>query len=214
MISAIFGIIGVVVGSFLSTLKDAYFSSRVRRKQAEYAAIRIVCLLDEYVDRCLDVVRDDGTSEGRPAGRTEQGEDYCDAQVRLPDPPAYPDDIDWKSLRTSLMYRALSLPSRAHDRNRFIAASSDHAFPPDFSEYFEARQEGYARLGLEAHKLAVDLRKTYRVPELYGEASNPAWNPSETLNATIREIDARKLSRSNSSMSIFADSEELQSAAS
>ena len=99
MVEAIFGLIGVIIGSFLTIAKDSVVAWKQRNEDGSYSAIRIIGILQEYVDHCVDVVQDDGTSHGQPAGRTEDGEEYYVAQVRTPAPPDFPDDIAWKSLR-------------------------------------------------------------------------------------------------------------------
>jgi hypothetical protein len=205
MTSAIIGLIGVIIGSLLTTLKDFLLSSIERRRHARYAAIRIVCVLDEYVNRCIAVVFDDGTSEGRPAGRTEDGEYFCEPQVSTPAPPAYPKDIDWKSILTALMYRVLSLPNRARETAEYVTASAEHAFPPGYEEIFEARQEGYAQLGLEAHRLAAAFRKAYGIPPTDEGKLNPDWDPVKSLSERLGEIKSRRLKGAEHSKSWLED---------
>ncbi len=119
MIEAIFGLIGVVVGSFLRIAKDSFAARRQRKKDGSYSAIRLICILHEYADHCVDVVCDDGTWHGQPAGRTESGV-YYDPQVRQPEPPQYPDDIAWRSLPESLMHQIPGLPNKARATDRYI----------------------------------------------------------------------------------------------
>lgn len=197
MTSAIIGLIGVVIGSALTILKDVLMSSGQRRSHAEYAAIRIVCILDEYLDKCVGVVLDDGTAYGQPAGRTNQGEEFLSPQVKLPSPPDYPNDIDWKSVRTRLMYRALALPNRARETDQYIAGCAEHAFPPDYEELFEARHEGYAKLGLEAHQLAGEMRTAYRIAPRDDKTWNPHWNPVGRLEKRLEEIQSKRSSQAD-----------------
>lgn len=85
----------MLVGVVATIGKDfvAYWIGR--RNSGRYAAVRIVCILDQFAEKCVDVAGDDGTAEGRPAGRTASGEEYYEAQVDPPEPPVFPDDIDW-----------------------------------------------------------------------------------------------------------------------
>src|SRR3546814_4946240 len=76
MSAAIIGLVGVVIGSTLTWIKDLAAHFFKRRSNGRYAAVRIIAVLDEYAQKCVSVVGDDGTCEGRPAGRTEQGEEY------------------------------------------------------------------------------------------------------------------------------------------
>ncbi len=165
MNAAIIGLLGVIVGSILTSFKDwvAHFFNR--RGNGRYAAVRLIAVLDEYAQGCVSVVSDDGTCEGRPAGRTDQGEEYFDPQVIQPGPPTFPADIDWRSINFRIMYRILSLPNNARKTDRYIAASAENSFPPDYDELFSARQEGYAHLGLESVNLIKDLRREFRFPD-------------------------------------------------
>src|SRR3546814_2107895 len=91
MSAAIIGLVGVVIGSTLTWIKDLAAHFFKRRSNGRYAAVRIIAVLDEYAQKCVSVVGDDGTCEGRPAGRTEQGEEYYDPQVTSPEPPTFSD---------------------------------------------------------------------------------------------------------------------------
>ncbi len=89
MSTAIIGLLGVILGSILTSFKDLVAHFFHRRSNGRYAAVRLIAVLDEYAQGCVSVVSDDGTCEGRPAGRTQQGEEYYDPQVTGPPPPAF-----------------------------------------------------------------------------------------------------------------------------
>jgi len=193
---AIIGFVGVLVGVIATVGKDLVSYWTVKRKAGRFAAVRLVCVLDQYVEKCVEVVGDDGTAYGQPAGRTEGGEEYYAAQVRLPDPPAFPDDIDWTSINPELMYRALALPNLASVTDRFIGAVSEHSFPPDYSEMFQARWEGYADLGLEAASITAALRSRFDLPKSSIEIGNPDWDSVGFLQKTKNDaVRARKAQR-------------------
>lgn len=98
MIEAVFGLVGVIVGSVITISQDSWTSYRQRRREGSYSAIRLICILEEYANKCTDVAGDDGFAEGRPARRLESGEEVCDPQVSTSDPLDYPPDIVWRSL--------------------------------------------------------------------------------------------------------------------
>jgi hypothetical protein len=185
MTEALFGLLGVVVGSLIPWIKEVWSERRLRSRHARYLAMRIVCTLDQYVDRCIEVVQDDGLCCG------QRNQDGClEPQVLLPAPPVYPDDVDWKCIDHELMYSLLALPNEAEEKNRYISfVSSEIAFPPDYEEAFEARQYEYSVLGLSALELAQRLRLTYKIPEKKGSTWNPEWNPHEYLTGRKSEID-------------------------
>lgn len=172
MLEAIFGLVGVVVGASLTSLQTFLTDRKTRLDNGRYLAIRVVCILDLYVDKCASVVLDDGLSYGQ---RNEDG--YLTPQIPTPPPLTYPDDIDWRAIKTDLMYELLSLPSRAESENATIDFYWGIAHPPDFDEYFDTRRRAYIDLGLRSAQQALRLRELYAVPEkVYGE-----WNPIERL---------------------------------
>ena len=178
------GTVSFDVNKWLSERRDRHFS-----------AIRIVSALEEYFGRCVEVVFDDGTSHGQPAGRTPDGEMYLKPQVALPDSPTDRDGIDWKSLDTSFMCRVSELSKMARETDRYIESSCEHACPPDYEELFEARCEGYARLGLEALSLAGEIRTKYNLPGRSNSSWNSDWNPKTVLEEKIREVEQRRSQR-------------------
>ena len=61
---AIIGFVGVIVGGGLTIAKDVAAHWFGRRRAARFAAVRIICVLDQYVEKCVEVVYDDGTVQG------------------------------------------------------------------------------------------------------------------------------------------------------
>lgn len=206
MIEAIFGLIGVVVGSFLTIGKDSFASWRQRKQEGSYSAIRLICILHEYADHCVDVVQDDGTSHGMPAGRTEGGEEYYSAQVRQPEPPQYPDDIAWRSLPEGIMHKILGLPNKARTTDRYIDGQAEYAAtPPDYSEFFEARQEGYAKLGFDALSLAEQLAEKYKIAATHKADLGFDWDAKAFLSDKISKFEKLRTEREARSVSILDD---------
>ena len=177
LMPALIGFAGVVCGSFIVVAKEMISSAKERHRHGIYAAIRIVGVLDEYAQKCIDVVFDDGTYGGQP----EHGVELRVAQTSTPQAPKYPEDVDWRSVPKTLSYRALTLPNSARDYDRHISFAAEHASPPDFEEVFEARQEGYALLGLEAIEIATALRKAFALPIRDRSVWNAEWDPEAFL---------------------------------
>lgn len=204
MIEALIGLVGVVVGSFLTISKDSYVAWRQRRMEGSYSAVRLVFILHEYADNCVDVVQDDGTSEGRPAGRTQSGEEYYQAQVQSPEPPAFPSDIAWRSLPNDLMHQVLGLPNKARTTDRYISGQSEYvAFPPDYAEFFEARQEGYAKLGYDALVLAEKLSEEYGIADTHKADLGFEWDAKAFLLGKIEDFSSRRREQEARSSVIF-----------
>jgi hypothetical protein len=182
LISAFSGIVGVLIGSIIPWLQSSFRESRIKRNDADYLAIRIVTILEKYILSCIDVVYDDGTSQGQPAGN-----DGCyEHQIETPAHIAFPDDINWRSIDSKLMFKLLSLPNLAHEADRSISFSLEFAGPPDYSEFFEERQKKYAQIGLYALDVESELRKKYKIPNRNHEHD---WSPKDVFEKRIKEIE-------------------------
>lgn len=206
----VFGFLGVLVGSAIPWIKEEWHQRRSRQENGQFFAVRITSVLDEYAQKCVAVVSDDGTSEGRPAGRTDQGEAYYEAQTTSPEPPIFPDDIDWRSIPFKLMYRILALPNNARDTDRYITSCSEYSFPPDYAEFFAARKEGYAHLGLEALKLIDDLRKEFDFPDLPPKFWDWGWNSKIFFEEKLDVIQNRRQHDKVASAAMIAEMDSVR----
>lgn len=130
---------------------------------------------------------------GQPAGRTDDGQEFYQVQVPLPTAPVYPEGVDWKSLPNDLTYQVLNLSNEARDTDRYIDACAEHAFPPDYQEVFDARQIGYAKIGLEVFSLMAKLRDKYNLPKKGYAQWNPDWKPEQRLKELITERTKEKI---------------------
>ncbi|HBH47634.1 MAG TPA: hypothetical protein DDX98_03290 [Bacteroidales bacterium] len=159
--TAIIGLLGVVIGSFLSMGKDWWFEYRRRCKNIEYLSIHVVCMLDRFVNDCVTVVQDDGLVNG------QYDSDGCRSpHASLPKFNPQSIDVEWKSLPASLMYDILSFPNEIEESDAIISSVIEYeSNPPDFAEIFDERHYQYSILGLIAAKLALILRKLGKIPE-------------------------------------------------
>ena len=188
MNDAILVLIGVFIGSLNPWLLSFVKERKNKRENANYLAVRIAPVLDKYISDCIDIVDDDGTYLGEPAGK----EGCCEPQVNLPKHIIFPEDIDWKSIDIQLMFKLLSLPNLAYMANRSIALFDDIADPPYYEEAFEERQEQYAKLALHALDAKLKFRQKYKILE---QSKNGSWNPHEKLDKKIKEIKKSKEKR-------------------
>lgn len=184
LISAASGLGGVWLGGRLTYKREASRENERNKKEASYLAILVTAHLDRFVNGCLQVSFDDGTSDGQPAGNDGV---YHMATVAVPsfDPLAL--SVDWKVLPASLMYSILNLPYQIEVLNNKIAGVSEFDNPPDFAETFCARQYGFAVLGLEVSELTRQLSLHAGLPIhtlVEGE-----WNRDDFLKRKIDEID-------------------------
>lgn len=190
MSEAIAGLIGVIIGSIMTFSKEVVVAWRERRREGSYSAIRLICILAEYVDKCVDVVQEDS---GKPIGHDENGKYYHSPIVPQPKPPDYPDDISWRSLPIDIMHRALALTNKARSTDRYINSGREYGpAAPYYEGCFNARREGYAKLGLDAINIVADLRKHFRIPAADQTDLDLDWDPKEFLRAEIAKFDEQR----------------------
>lgn len=148
------------VGGLITVGSNLCISKYQKYQDAYYAAIRIVPVLDRYVNACADVVSDNGTS-------AEHYSEERQPQVDIPDPPIFSKDINWKSINAQLAYRILSFSNIIEEVNKYIGKEKEDSLltdPYDKDGFFTARRDGYLKLGLIVVNLLKDLRKNSRLP--------------------------------------------------
>jgi len=176
MNEAVAAFLGAVIGSGLLLFRDWIASAFNTRRRAKYLAIRVVTILDRFVDQCADVSQDNGylgNNRGDPVATTD-------------DPSAiiFPDDLDWRSIDHKMAYNLLALDNKIYDANQVISAAGDFASAPDYEEYYDARRLQYSLLGLEAASLARQLRDTHDLPR----RTFDKWNPETLLEEARSKI--------------------------
>lgn len=176
-------LIGVVLGVLLNAIKEWWFQKRKNKKDLEYLAIRISCILDTFVNGCADVVADDGLCYGQP------DQDGCRSiQTKTPNFDPLSVDVEWKALPANLMHEVLSLPNQVEAANNKISGAFEYAAsPPNYEEGFEERQFQYAALGLKAYGLASKLRSFVNLPPQVTPAPEE-WNPVKLMRETVDKI--------------------------
>lgn len=177
------GIFGTLLGNSFVAIKEWLANRKREEKDSSYLAILVVSHLDRFANGCMSVALDDGTRHGLPAA---SGEYY---QTTVPAPEFLPLDIkvEWKVLPKDLMYDILQIPDkREHIENR-IAGIWDFDDPPDYGEFFWARQRDYAELGL--HVSAVAKRLRTHAGMLIEESPAGAWSREIAMQEVIDKID-------------------------
>jgi len=175
IISAGVALLVVLIGQVLVPIIREHFALG---RDAKYLAIRIVCILDKYVEDCASTAIDSGE---------EDAKGYTISQVEAPPAPTYPSDVNWKSINNTTMYKILALPAAADRAANYVSGSTENSFAPDFSQWFEARSHQYSLLGLQANELTVELRRKYGIQEI----PNREWDPVERLKGELKQIEDR-----------------------
>lgn len=184
LITAASGLGGVWLGGHLTSRRETIREADRVKKEASYLAILVVAHLDRFVNGCVQVSFDDGTSEGRPAGKDGV---YHQATATAPtfDPLAL--NVDWKVLPAELTYGVLNLPYRTEQLASHIANVWEFDDPPEYTKTFWTRQRGYTLLGLEVSALAKKLRQHAGLPEDMPVAGD--WNRDNVLRDQIAEME-------------------------
>lgn len=183
----VIGLFGVVLGFFLNFFKDIFTARQTRNREAEYLAIRMICIFESFMDSCAAVVGDDGLYYGQT---DEDG--YHRVQVKTPDLDVELKDVNWKSFSPQLMYEILYFPSLVKEANSFISSTFEFAAsPPEFSEGFEERQYQYSTLGLRAAEITQKLRKQYNIPKNH----ITSWDMVEYMLNERKKINKLRLDR-------------------
>ena len=186
MESAVFGLLGVLLGGVLTVAKEWWLQWRKDKRDADYLAIQVVCLLERYVNECAAVVGDDGLCEGQA-----DKDGYSSIQVAATKFEPNLLTVEWRSLPTVLMYEVLDFSRKVESASQYVSHAFDFATPPDYEEGFEERQYRYANLGIAASGLATRLRQHANLP---GSGSDE-WNPVAYMQTQLAEIEVRRRGR-------------------
>ncbi len=179
MDKAWFGLIGVIIGVVSVGLKEWIVSYISKKKRADYLAIQIVTLLDPFIERCANVVQDDGYSQGN----------YQDEiQVKSPDFDPQSLEVDWKSIPSNLMYEILSFPNEIKRADNEVGSVFEYS---DMRDTLTERQYQYALLGVKASKIASKLRKNSNI----AERDFDNWNPVNFMEKFLKQIEENKKSQ-------------------
>ena len=186
MTEAIFGLIGVIIGSGITWLQTYLIKKRDEAKNARYLAIRCVCVLDKFVEDCMEVIKDDGLSFGE---RNKDG--YLEPQVIAPGPPVFPNDVDWRSVDQEIMHKLISFPSEVEAGDRMIEFTKNIANPPNFEEWFLERKFYYCTFGNHAYNLSNELTNKYGIKKkVYNN-----WDPKSDFRDDCTIIYERRNER-------------------
>lgn len=160
MIEAIFGFVGIIVGSAIVVVYETVSAKRLRARRARYLAIVAVSILDEYIRNC------DNTLE--KASMTLRFGVYYSTNP-LPSGPSFPSDLDWSILDDQMVYCMLTLGNRTETANQHIDhVGREVANAPLYEEAVHATEEYYEVLRSTASRLADRLRSDWKLPKSEG----------------------------------------------
>ena len=180
---AIYGLIGVLLGAFLTAINEILKEKREKKKKAEFLAIRLTIIFEDFIQSCVEVVNDDGSM----GGPSNDGCKYISAKA--PEINFQTLDVEWQCLPFDLLYEILHFPALLKEANRKISEEFDISGAPDYEEGFEARQYQFSRLGLLAVQISKKLRSEFKMPEKHYED----FDPIEFLQDNKKKIDEKRI---------------------
>lgn len=188
MTEAIFGLIGVLIGSAISWVQTYWFNNHEKEKSAKYLAIRVVCILDKYMEDCAGVIRDRGVPH---ILRVKEQLSGPQPTAQAPNTPVFPDDIDWKSIDHDLMYKILSFPADIEAGNNIAQHAYELAKAPNYEDFFDERAFWHAKFGLIACSLIEELCKKYAIPmKTYN-----SWDPKADFMESLQKFEKLRIDR-------------------
>jgi hypothetical protein len=199
--SAVFGLIGVLVGAILTGVREWWFQNKKNKKDAEYLAIQVSCQLEKFIAGCAGVAGDDGLCDGQ----TDK-EGYSSIQVESPTFALTDLKVEWKVLPAKLMYSLLQFPYKAELVAQKTMYEFNHASPPDYSEAFEERQLQYSILGIDASRLVAQLLKHVALP--LPEAKSDEWDPIAFMREQKAKIEDLRQKRVADNRGLFEENKE------
>jgi hypothetical protein len=185
------GVAGPLIASLIAWGKEYWFDTSKRRRDAEYLAMRLVLVFDEFITACYNAVHD-------PLLQDQEG---C-SESTVADPMlSLPTDGDYKALPRHLMFQIMSMPSKLDGIREGMASAYEFSGPPDYEEFFEYRREHWSKLGLEALELIDALCREYRIPS----PDRPEYyEPRASFQKELVEIEGDKKVREKANSKMMA----------
>ncbi|MDF4975182.1 hypothetical protein P3748_16930 [Vibrio parahaemolyticus] len=174
--------LGGLFGFSLTLLKENRAAKKSRHVETNYLAIIVTSKLEKFISDCRIVVTDRGYTDA-------EGERY--SGVSIPSFSPLELEVEWKVLEQDLLYDILSLPQLIHQVESYISSVGEHAFPPDYDEYYTARTSKFASLGLIAIQLSEQLRTIGKLPMRKIED----WDDKTTFIHHLQESEEIELNR-------------------
>jgi hypothetical protein len=175
------GAFTAIVNNGLQWLRDLKKESTTTKRDAQYLAMRVSVILERFAIDCIGVIVDNhlhGVSEGH-AGT---------AHGKLPPLAGYPADEDWKALDPSLSVRALSLDNDLRVSENTIKFWWD--VEPGNQGILKSTVDMQAgKCGYRAWRLAVDIRRRYRLPEFESEQQANIELLKEEYDRELKSIE-------------------------
>ena len=186
MMEAIIALAGVGIGFLLNILWDSKKARDREQRDAHDAAMQITVILEGYVHDCVAVAIDIGETNPADDFGTTYGVER--PTVKLPEPPAYPADINWKSL-DDLSWPILELKNTVKTKNIKIANIEERGVALNARKGLATRQRSYAEIGLEVCSLIKRLREKYNLEPMEYAELYMGHPPEKIFEDTVKHTE-------------------------
>jgi hypothetical protein len=166
LLTGLIGLLGIIIGAAITWLRECWNEHRLRKRRAAYLSVRIICILDRYVSKCHDAIEEQST------------------KVLTPE---FPDDVDWKSIDSKLMYRILDFPNQSLYIQQYVDYMSCHDGTPDNADGVRAYAKHVSKLCLEALEVKDLLMEAYNLPSEKLTKFTFTWGLKEYFEKKIEE---------------------------
>jgi hypothetical protein len=165
-------IAGAGVGSaVVQVLMPIYRDRRMRRKHAAYMAMRLAVMMENFAWSCANFIQENHNAP------TPADKKYPAWEITLPVLVDYPEDVDgWRALAPKMAARIFGMRNKLHESKSTIRNIIEF----NKAELGWVLDEQAASRGLEAWRVAVDLRKTYWIEPVELE-----WNYPDYLRRAL-----------------------------
>lgn len=180
--SVVMPLVGVIVGSLIPLSYELVKNKLQKKKRAVHLAIVVSVELDRFYKNCISFLKDDGTHHGFPISTFEP-------TVSPPILSLSALDVDWSSIEPGIMDEIIHFPLEIEIKNKRILAIKEISGPPDYSEYYDDRNELYPDIALKALALSKKLRKQNGLPLTCVQKNS---DYIETCNIIIEKVDKKR----------------------
>lgn len=147
-------LVGTALGAGLIWFSE-FIKARFHKKQnAHYLAVRLIPILEQFLDECYDVAFDDGTYAGLPAGSDGSYKE----QTKIPE-LKLPDDVDWKSINKKLLKEIMVLSTKTYAIYKHLSFEWEFQSVGDNSEYIFERRLAFSKLALSIDAILSKVKK-------------------------------------------------------
>ena len=200
LLTAAAGFAGVWWGQRKMESRDAKQAEKEAKQLQQdrvYLASVVTEHLERYINGCLDVAQDDGTSYGQPAG----GDGFYKTTTTAPTFDHLKIEVNWHALPPELLSDILLIRSHQEGIERHLE-NPGFDDPPDYDGFFSARALMYAQLGQQVTEIAQRLQRVGGIPNQ--NLTKGDWSRDEAFAAVVEREQTHRVAQAERSRAFNA----------